>query len=74
MSGTKNRPHKRRNIILLVLLALLCIGGVECFCFFAGGVRSRGLPGRLMLVSGCFGGGVHSNLQELLSRPGKMKW
>ena len=36
MSGTKNRPHKRRNIILLVLLALLCIGGVELLvCRFA---------------------------------------
>ena len=36
MPGTENKSHKKRNIILLVLLALLCIGAVELLvCRFA---------------------------------------
>ena len=75
MSGTKNRPHKRRNIILLVLLALLCIGGVELLvCRFAAPELFQRLTapvaGLMQRVSD-FGEALHSNLQELLSRPGE---
>ena len=75
MSGTKNRPHKRRNIILLVLLALLCIGGVELLvCRFAAPELFQRLAapvaGLMQRVSD-FGEALHSNLQELLSRPGE---
>ena len=75
---TKNRPHKRRNIILLVLLALLCIGGVELLvCRFAAPELFQRLAapvaGLMQRVSD-FGEALHSNLQELLSDRGKMKW
>ena len=78
MSGTKNRPHKRRNIILLVLLALLCIGGVELLvCRFAAPELFQRLTapvaGLMQRVSD-FGEALHSNLSkvtEFVTRDGR---
>lgn len=78
MSGTKNRPHKRRNIILLVLLALLCIGGVELLvCRFAAPELFQRLTapvaGLMQRVSD-FGEHYTAICRSCFPDRGKMKW
>ena len=73
MPGTENKSHKKRNIILLVLLALLCIGAVELLvCRFAAPELFQRLTapvaGLMQHVSD-LGEAAHRNLEELLSRP-----